>query len=622
MVPARRLDLHRLHVRRGARPRVRHGCAGLLPARVHGDPLPRAVRAAAPAVDRGAAHRRGDGGRLGPRAVRLAGADARGRAHRGARDHALHRLAAPRRARRPRRRWALPAGPGRGPGPDRRVRGPRRRDVPQRSASARGDLDRQGGARVRGRVRGGGRGARPSRRVPGRVRRGRARAGHGRWPAARPGAASGVRHVGAGIRAGPADVPARAHRRFRRRRAGHAAPQRRRHARLDVRARPVRAARDRGAGRGRRRTAGQRRGRRAAADPGAAAGAGQRRGVRGPRGGRPGAGRGDVGRGRRAVHPQRLRRVLPPGRHPEARGAGGALGVAAGEGRRPRVRLRAARAGRDQPAAAGRNLDPADLPRGRARALLRLVAPLRVARRLGGRHGHRHRPRGGGRVHLRRRGGAGTALRRRRRARREPGGGHGAHARVRPRGRVEGGGDGVKDTGTAVHAAVDLRGLDRERAVAVLFEAHHLSLVRLAVLLGADDAEDVVAEAFYQLYRRWRRLRSPEAAATYLRSVVVNLTRMRIRHLQVVRKHAARTDEVPPHVASGEDRAVLRDDQKALVDAVRALPARQREALVLRFWLDLRESEIADAMGISAGSVKVHVSRGMAALSRTLEERR
>ncbi|WP_143517319.1 RNA polymerase sigma factor [Pseudonocardia sp. MH-G8] len=180
----------------------------------------------------------------------------------------------------------------------------------------------------------------------------------------------------------------------------------------------------------------------------------------------------------------------------------------------------------------------------------------------------------------------------------------------------------MKDTGTAVHAAVDLRGLDRERAVAVLFEAHHLSLVRLAVLLGADDAEDVVAEAFYQLYRRWRRLRSPEAAATYLRSVVVNLTRMRIRHLQVVRKHAARTDEVPPHVASGEDRAVLRDDQKALVDAVRALPARQREALVLRFWLDLRESEIADAMGISAGSVKVHVSRGMAALSRTLEERR
>jgi RNA polymerase sigma-70 factor (sigma-E family) len=183
----------------------------------------------------------------------------------------------------------------------------------------------------------------------------------------------------------------------------------------------------------------------------------------------------------------------------------------------------------------------------------------------------------------------------------------------------------VKDVDTAVRdaeARTDPTERDREAAIAELFETHHLPLVRLAVLLGADDAEDVVAEAFYQLYRRWRRLRSPEAAATYLRSVVVNLTRMRIRHLQVVRKHAARSGDEPAHVASGEERAVLRDDQKALVDAVRALPARQREALVLRFWLDLRESEIADAMGISAGSVKVHVSRGMAALSRMLEERR
>jgi RNA polymerase sigma factor (sigma-70 family) len=182
----------------------------------------------------------------------------------------------------------------------------------------------------------------------------------------------------------------------------------------------------------------------------------------------------------------------------------------------------------------------------------------------------------------------------------------------------------VTEIGTDVRGAVARTQPDagREAAVAELFEIHHLPLVRLAVLLGADDAEDVVAEAFYQLYRRWPRLRSPEAAATYLRSVVVNLTRMRIRHLQVVRKHAARSGDAQAHVASGEERAVLRDDQKALVDAVRSLPARQREALVLRFWLDLRESEIADAMGITAGSVKVHVSRGMAALSRVLEERR
>jgi RNA polymerase sigma factor (sigma-70 family) len=169
---------------------------------------------------------------------------------------------------------------------------------------------------------------------------------------------------------------------------------------------------------------------------------------------------------------------------------------------------------------------------------------------------------------------------------------------------------------------VHVEGLDREAAVAALFAAHHLSLVRLAVLLGADDAEDVVGEAFYQLYRRWNRLRTAAVAAGYPRSTVVNLTRMRIRHLQVVRRHLADDQARAGTVASGEDATVLRDDQQALVDAVRALPDRQREALVLRYWLDLREREIAEAMDIPPGAVKTHVSRGMAALSRMLEERR
>ncbi|MDN5859860.1 MAG: sigma-70 family RNA polymerase sigma factor [Pseudonocardia sp.] len=170
--------------------------------------------------------------------------------------------------------------------------------------------------------------------------------------------------------------------------------------------------------------------------------------------------------------------------------------------------------------------------------------------------------------------------------------------------------------------AVPLDELDREAAVAALFAAAYPSLVRLAVLLGADDAEDVVSEAFYQLYRRWDKLRDASAAATFLRSTVVNLTRMRIRHLQVVRRHLASGSAAAGTVVSGEETTVLRDDQQALVDAVRSLPVRQREALVLRYWLDLREREIAEAMGISAGAVKTHVSRGMAALARVLEERR
>ena len=114
-----------------------------------------------------------------------------------------------------------------------------------------------------------------------------------------------------------------------------------------------------------------------------------------------------------------------------------------------------------------------------------------------------------------------------------------------------------------------------------------------------------------------------DAALAYLRSVVCNLTRMRLRHLQVVRKHAApREHGVRSAESSAETEALLQDDQRALVSALKELPARQREALVLRHWLGLREAEIAEAMGISNGAVKSHTSRGMAALTRAMEERR
>ncbi|MEU6802415.1 SigE family RNA polymerase sigma factor [Streptomyces neyagawaensis] len=162
--------------------------------------------------------------------------------------------------------------------------------------------------------------------------------------------------------------------------------------------------------------------------------------------------------------------------------------------------------------------------------------------------------------------------------------------------------------------------VEREAGVARLFELHYSSMLRLAVLLGADDPENVVAEAYYQIYRKWRRLKDAEAAEAYLRSTVCNLTRMRIRHLQVVRRHT----ETPPDeaVASAESTALLHDDQRVLIGALQQLPARQREALVLRHWLGLKESEIAAAMGISCGSVKTHTARGLAALTQAMEARR
>ncbi|HYY12580.1 MAG TPA: SigE family RNA polymerase sigma factor [Kineosporiaceae bacterium] len=179
---------------------------------------------------------------------------------------------------------------------------------------------------------------------------------------------------------------------------------------------------------------------------------------------------------------------------------------------------------------------------------------------------------------------------------------------------------GTGATGPLTGAWLGLRDVDREAAVTALFDTHHHQLVRLAVLLGADgDAEDVVAEAFCELYRRWPRLRDPQAAPAYLRSVVCNLVRMRLRHLQVVRRHGQVHLE---DAGSAEQEVVLREDHREVVRALQELPERQRQALVLRYWLDLREAEVAAAMGISAGAVKAHTSRGMAALTRLLGERR
>lgn len=167
--------------------------------------------------------------------------------------------------------------------------------------------------------------------------------------------------------------------------------------------------------------------------------------------------------------------------------------------------------------------------------------------------------------------------------------------------------------------AGDAEELEREAGLSRLFDLHYMPMLRLATLLGADDPENIVAEAYYQIYRKWRKLRDPSSAESYLRSVVCNLSRMRIRHLQVTRKHI----EPPADSAiSAEASALLRDDQRILVAALGKLPRRQREALVLRHWLGLKEGEIAEAMGISSGSVKTHISRGIAALTQVMESRR
>lgn len=164
------------------------------------------------------------------------------------------------------------------------------------------------------------------------------------------------------------------------------------------------------------------------------------------------------------------------------------------------------------------------------------------------------------------------------------------------------------------------RALDADDALTALYTAHYRRLVRLAALLLDDlsTSEEVVQDAYVKMHAAWRRLRDPQAAEAYLRATVVNLARSRMRHRQVVERHAPKP---MPNAASAEHGAMEAVERAAVLSALRELPVRQRECLVLRYYEDLSEAQIAEAMGISAGAVKSHASRGLAAVRKALEER-
>jgi RNA polymerase sigma-70 factor (sigma-E family) len=160
-----------------------------------------------------------------------------------------------------------------------------------------------------------------------------------------------------------------------------------------------------------------------------------------------------------------------------------------------------------------------------------------------------------------------------------------------------------------------------DEALEQLYAAHWRQLVRLSVLLVRDvgTAEEVVQDAFVAVHARWGKLRDTDLALAYLRQTVVNRSRSALRHRAVVSRHLAR--EGAPADVPGADQPVLASDRRAAVlDAMRELPPRQREVLALRYYLDLSEAEIADAMSISRGAVKSHASRGSAALRTLLEK--
>ncbi|GAA3757863.1 SigE family RNA polymerase sigma factor [Salinactinospora qingdaonensis] len=162
-------------------------------------------------------------------------------------------------------------------------------------------------------------------------------------------------------------------------------------------------------------------------------------------------------------------------------------------------------------------------------------------------------------------------------------------------------------------------GWDADQAVTQLYSAHYRPLVRLATLLVRDaaTAEEVVQDAFVAMHGAWRRLRDPNKALSYLRQSVVNRARSVLRHRAVVEKHAPKA---LPDAPSAEQGALGELERTAVIQALRKLPSRQREAIVLRYYGDLSEAQIAEAMGISRGAVKSHTARGITALRSVLEQ--
>ncbi|MEV7520245.1 SigE family RNA polymerase sigma factor [Streptomyces sp. NPDC091371] len=157
--------------------------------------------------------------------------------------------------------------------------------------------------------------------------------------------------------------------------------------------------------------------------------------------------------------------------------------------------------------------------------------------------------------------------------------------------------------------------------VSALYHAHRLRMVRLAVLLVDDlaTAEDVVQDAFTALYRRHgEHITEVDNALGYLRTAVVNTSRSVLRRRRTVR---AWTPPAAAEVPSAEASVVLDEAHREVLAALGRLSPRRRQVLVLRYWAELSEAEIATTLGISRGAVKSNASRGLDALERILEGR-
>ena len=150
------------------------------------------------------------------------------------------------------------------------------------------------------------------------------------------------------------------------------------------------------------------------------------------------------------------------------------------------------------------------------------------------------------------------------------------------------------------------------------FRREYTPLVRLATLLADREvAEELVQDAFVRTHGRLSRI-TPGKVAVYLRSAVINGARSHLRRKMVQRRHLP---PPPPLAVAAEVAGLAAAERTEMLSALDTLPNRQREVLLLRYYLDLSENEIAETLGISTGSVKQHAHRGLSTLSATLGAR-
>jgi RNA polymerase sigma-70 factor (sigma-E family) len=160
---------------------------------------------------------------------------------------------------------------------------------------------------------------------------------------------------------------------------------------------------------------------------------------------------------------------------------------------------------------------------------------------------------------------------------------------------------------------------DTEHAVTALYALHYRSLVRLAALLVPDlaMAEEIVQDSFVAVHSVWRTTPDDDVALCYLRRSVVGQSRSVPRPDAAARTRPAKSLPAVPDAGPGQE-AAISPESSAFVSALWALPARQREVLVLRYFADLSEPQIAAATGISKAAVRNHIARAVSALRAEL----